>query len=100
MTKGLFLVLILLIVLPLIAFVVGATFGGGAMFAYANNQQNNSLEAEYYRGLYDVCHAQMHIPDLCLEIVIELKSDDWYNRESLGWHWPLARSGGHVDSYK
>ncbi len=49
-------------------------------------------EAEYWRGVYDVCLAQTKQPEMCLESVARFKaehSEEWYEAPSPGYEWPL-----------
>jgi hypothetical protein len=53
-------------------------------------------EAQYWRGVYDVCLAQTHNPALCLDRVADFyeRREDWYGAPSPGWEWPLPRPVG------
>lgn len=53
-------------------------------------------EAEYWRGVYDVCLWQTHQPEMCLESVRGFHAehrDDWYIAPSPGYEWPLPHDG-------
>lgn len=92
--RRLFLIILLIMIL-LTIFAQGVLIGGGIVFAYANRQQAD-LEAQYYRGLYDVCLAQTRLPEMCLNSVSEFKARDWYEQESQGWDWPLPEIGNQT----
>lgn len=47
-------------------------------------------EAEYYRGVYDVCQwvaAQAGRPMDCMQFVERARANGWYEQPSAGWRW-------------
>ncbi|GIK36545.1 MAG: hypothetical protein BroJett011_03780 [Chloroflexota bacterium] len=51
-------------------------------------------EAEYYRGLYDVCVAQTRQREMCLKAVGGFRAKGWYEQESPGYEWPMPAPTG------
>jgi hypothetical protein len=53
-------------------------------------------EAEYWRGVYDVCQAAIQKPQTCLRWVATERAEareDWYGDASPGYAWPLPEQG-------
>jgi len=48
-----------------------------------------AAEAEYYRGVYDLCVQQVGRNDVCLKFVKKMIEAEWYDKPSSGWDWPL-----------
>lgn len=46
-------------------------------------------QAEYYRGLYDVCVQATGDLQGCLGWVTKAYKSKWYEQPSAGWEWPL-----------
>jgi hypothetical protein len=67
------------------------SFGG---FQIANHadvvERTKDAEAEYYRGVYDVCFQQIRRFDFCLKTVRKMNEANWYEKPSSGWEWPLT----------
>lgn len=53
-------------------------------------EETKDAEAEYYRGVYDVCYQQIRRFDLCLKTVQKMNQANWYEKPSSGWEWPLS----------
>jgi hypothetical protein len=81
--------------------VTGATFfsfgllvGSYSGFQIANHaglaEETKDAEAEYYRGVYDVCFQQIRRFDVCLKTVRKMNEANWYEKPSSGWEWPLT----------
>jgi hypothetical protein len=48
-------------------------------------------EAEYHRGLYDICRALLSgSRDQCMQAVVEARANHWYEQSSEGWSWADA----------
>jgi hypothetical protein len=67
------------------------SFGGFQIANYAGVvEETKDAEAEYYRGVYDVCFQQIRRFDFCLKTVRKMNDANWYEKPSSGWEWPLA----------
>ena len=59
----------------------------------------NSAEAEYYRGIYDLCfyygiksgHKKTLVIDACKIYTAHIVAKDWFGQASPGWEWPLKK---------
>jgi hypothetical protein len=48
-------------------------------------------EAEYHRGLYDICRSVLHgSREDCIGAVAKAQANHWYEQQSDGWSWPPA----------
>ena len=62
---------------------------------------NWNAEAEYYRGIYDVCvqyglrgnRRLATVSDACRDYVRRLVVKRWYYGRSPGWEWPIKLKG-------
>lgn len=70
-----------------LSFIIGAIVPG--LIAINLYLTRPEAEAEYYRGLYDVCVGQTHQREMCLQATAKFKARDWYGLESVGWRWPI-----------
>jgi len=79
----------------------GAGTGYRLGFDKAVAPHADALEAQYYRGQFDICSysfaergftEESYIP-ICLVKVDELRQADWYGQDSPGWQWPMVEDG-------
>lgn len=66
---------------------------GVAAFAFANSAPAGDPEAEYYRGVYDVCIAQTQQTEACRDVTATFRQRGWFEKPSPGWAWPLPAAG-------
>lgn len=83
------------ILVTAIAFFAGGLLVGGyggyrVTTATVEAPQMENPEAEYYRGIYDICIQQTHKVDFCLAAVRKVTGAKWYEKPSKGWAWPLS----------
>lgn len=70
---------------------IAGSFGGYRVItATFRAPEAKDAKAEYYRGVYDICLQQTHKIDFCLDTVQKMTNDDWYEKPSSGWEWPLT----------
>jgi hypothetical protein len=78
-------------------FALGLTAGGyfGYRFVTVADEVGSvdQAEAEYYRGIYDVCIQQVREIEMCHEIVHTVTDAGWYEKPSSGWEWPPDPEG-------
>jgi hypothetical protein len=75
-------------------FSFGLLVGSVGGFQIANQtgvaEETNDAEAEYYRGVYDICFQQIRRFDYCLKTVRKMNEANWFEKPSSGWEWPLT----------
>ena len=83
-----------------IGLVIGS-FGGYQFGARAvEPPEIEDAQAEYYRGVYDICIQQTRRSEFCLKTVRRLTQSDWYEKPSPGFEWPPTTSDNKVASVK
>jgi hypothetical protein len=70
---------------------IAGGFGGYQIATVmAKSQEVENAEAQYYRGVYDVCVQQTRQFSFCLKMAQKVNGSKWYEKPSSGWEWPLA----------
>lgn len=82
-----FLIFILLVILTSVA--LTKHYYENYVIADILAAQNRLMEEQYYRGTYDVC-LWLEVPQPnCQRSIPIFKVENWYDRVSPGWNWPL-----------
>ena len=74
--------------------ILAAAIAGGLWYANIQVavQPPAPSDAEYYRGVYDICMYTQHDANTCLALSASTAERDWYGQSSPGWDWPLPES--------
>lgn len=83
---------LMIALIPLLSCLIGALVP--VLMATLLYARQPDVEAEYWRGVYDVCLAQTRQPVICLNSVAGFRArGGWYEQPSPGYAWPLPPAG-------
>ncbi|MCU0493733.1 MAG: hypothetical protein MUD01_19255 [Chloroflexaceae bacterium] len=93
--------LVVMLQIGLVAGVLAGPLFGTSRLPWANNiaaaaapVAADASEAEYHRGIYDICRSAMQgsVED-CLKLVDRTRQQQWFQEGSPGWAWHAALPG-------
>ena len=90
----LYIIAVTLVVMLGVGVVIGAFAVGPAIASPSAAAPPTDGEAQYHRGIYDVCRSIMQgSRDQCLQAVAQAHDHHWYEQDSNGWSWPVTAGG-------
>jgi hypothetical protein len=92
--RNILFIIAVILVTGVVFFSFGLLVGSFGGFQITNHvglaEETKDAEAEYYRGVYDICFQQIRRFDYCLKTVRKMHEANWYEKPSSGWEWPLT----------